>query len=290
MTNTPMRLMSLQLRELILQLPKEHTNHILVTMASKMPSHEQHIGDYGEQDAVLLKKRSPVHPRTVHGQERGRISISHEQHIGDYSEQDAVLLKKRSPVHPRTVHGQERPYKHVYCDDEYPDDVGEPSAACTDPSASSRTHEPHIGDYGEQDAVLLKKRSPVHPRTVHGQERPYKHVYCDDEYPDDVGEPSAACTDPSASSRTHEPHIGDYGEQDAVLLKKRSPVHPRTVHGQERPYKHASNLEKLASADVHPVRVAGAVPEDVFFEHISGAGLSALVLVLFYEYYGRCPE
>ncbi|CAF4872720.1 unnamed protein product [Pieris macdunnoughi] len=164
MTNTPMRLMSLQLRELILQLPKEHTNHILVTMASKMPSHEQHIGDYGEQDAVLLKKRSPVHPRTVHG--------------------------------------QERPYKHVYCDDEYPDEVGEPSAACTDPSASSRSHEPHIaactdssassrshephiGDYGEQDAVLLKKRSPVHPRTVHGQERPYKHVYCDDEYPDE---------------------------------------------------------------------------------------------------------
>ncbi|CAF4872725.1 unnamed protein product [Pieris macdunnoughi] len=87
---------------------------------------------------------------------------------------------------------------------------------------------------------------------------------------------------------SHEQHIGDYGEQDAVLLKKRSPVHPRTVHGQERPYKHcvpcwlkltanevrswcvpeASNLEKRALADVHPVRVAGAVPEDVFFEHI----------------------
>ncbi|CAF4872576.1 unnamed protein product [Pieris macdunnoughi] len=173
------------------------------------------------------------------------------------------------------------------CDDEYPDDVGEPSAACTDPSASSRTHEPHIGDHGEQDAVLPKKRSPVHPRTVHGQERPYKYVYCDDEYPDDVGEPSAACTDPSASSRTHEPHICDHGEQDAVLPKKRSPVYPRMVHGQERPYKYVwtanvvrswcvpevSNLEKRASADVHPVRVADAVPEDVFFELISGAVL-----------------
>ncbi|CAF4872624.1 unnamed protein product [Pieris macdunnoughi] len=198
MTNTPMRLVSLQLRVLILLLPQEH-----------------------------------------------------EPHIGDHGEQDAVLPKKTSPVHPRTVHGQERPYKYVYCDDEYPDEVGEPSAACTDPSASSRTHEPHIGDYGEQDAVLLKKRSPVHPRTVHGQERPYKYVYCDDEYPDEVGEPSAACTDPSASSRTHEPHIGDYGEQDAVLLKKRSPVHPRTVHGQERPYKYVSEII-VGGFDPHP--------------------------------------
>ncbi|CAF4872529.1 unnamed protein product [Pieris macdunnoughi] len=274
-------------------------------------------------------------------------SRTHEPHIGDHGEQDAVLPKKRSPVYPRTVHGQERPYKYVYCDDEYPDDVGEPSAACTDLSASSRTHEPHIGDYGEQDAVLLKKRSPVHPRTVDGKCVPcwlkrtanvvrswcvpetsnlkkrasadvhrmrvagavpedvfFEHISgavlvhianegtftsssCDDEYPDDVGEPSAACTDPSASSRTHEPHIGDHVEQDAVLPKKRSPVYPRTVHGQERPYKYvwtanvvrswcvpeASNLEKRASADVHPVRVAGAVPEDVFFEHISGAVL-----------------
>ncbi|CAF4872609.1 unnamed protein product [Pieris macdunnoughi] len=340
-------------------------------------AHEPHIRDFGEQDAVLLKKRSPVHPRTVLGQERpykyvseiivggfdphppsikerpqcatGSIaartltrkvvgvdaayssSRTHEPHIGDHGEQDAVLPKKRSPVHPRTVHGQERPYMYVYCYDEYPDEVGESSAACTDPSASSRAHEPHIRDFGEQDAVLLKKRSPVHPRTVLGQERPYKYVSeiivggfdphppsikerpqcatgsiaartltrkvvgvdaayfpdCDDEYPDDVGEPSAACTDPSASSRTHEPHIGDHGEQDAVLPKK-SPVHPRTVLGQERPYKYcvpcwlkrtanvvrswcvpeASNLEKRASADVHPVRVAGAVPEDVFFEHI----------------------
>ncbi|CAF4872656.1 unnamed protein product [Pieris macdunnoughi] len=363
-------------------------------------AHEPHIRDFGEQDAVLLKKRSPVHPRTVLGQERpykyvseiivggfdphppsikerpqcatGSIaartltrkvvgvdaayfpdcddeypddvgepsaactdpsasSRTHEPHIGDHGEQDAVLPKKRSPVHPRTVHGQERPYKYVYCYDEYPDEVGESSAACTDPSASSRAHEPHIRDFGEQDAVLLKKRSPVHPRTVLGQERPYKYVSeiivggfdphppsikerpqcatgsiaartltrkvvgvdaayfpdCDDEYPDDVGEPSAACTDPSASSRTHEPHIGDHGEQDAVLPKK-SPVHPRTVLGQERPYMYcvpcwlkrtanvvrswcvpeASNLEKRASADVHPVRVAGAVPEDVFFEHI----------------------
>ncbi|CAF4872537.1 unnamed protein product [Pieris macdunnoughi] len=410
-------------------------------------THEPHIGDHVEQDAVLPKKRSPVYPRTVHGQERpykyvwtanvvrswcvpeasnlekrasadvhpvrvagavpedvffehisGAVLVhianertftssncddeysdevgepsaactdpsassrTHEPHIGDHVEQDAVLPKKRSPVYPRTVHGQERPYKYVCCDDEYPDDVGEPSAACTDPSASSRTHEPHIGDHVEQDAVLPKKRSPVHPRTVHGQERPYKYVCkcvpcwlkrtanvvrswcvpetsnlkkrasadvhrvrvagavpedvffehisgavlvhianegtfpsssCDDEYPDDVGEPSAACTDPSASSRTHEPHIGDHVEQDAVLPKKRSPVYPRTVHGQERPYKNwvpcwlkgtanvvrswcvpeASNLEKRASADVHPVRVAGAVPEDVFFEHISGAVL-----------------
>ncbi|CAF4872634.1 unnamed protein product [Pieris macdunnoughi] len=216
-------------------------------------SHEPHIGDYGEQDAVLLKKRSPVHPRTVLGQERpykhvsactdsSASSRSHEPHIGDYGEQDAVLLKKRSLVHPRTVHGQERPYKHVYCDDEYPDDVGEPSAACTDPSASSRTHEPHIGDHDEQDAVLPKKRSPVHPRTVHD---------CYDEYPDEVGESSAACTDPSASSRAHEPHIRDFGEQDAVLLKKRSPVHPRTVLGQERPYKYVSEII-VGGFDPHP--------------------------------------
>ncbi|CAF4872707.1 unnamed protein product [Pieris macdunnoughi] len=273
--------------------------------SASLRTHEPHIGDNGEQDAVLLKKRSSVHPRTVHEQERpykywvvsiptrllypdevgepsaacsdpSASSRTHEPHICDNGEQDAVLLKKRSSVHPRTVHGQERPYKYVSeiivggfdphppsikerpqcatgsvaartltrkvvgvdaayfpdCDDEYPDDVGEPSAACTDPSAFSRTHEPHIGDHGEQDAVLPKKRSPVHPRTVHGQEN------CDDEYPDEVGEPSAACTDPSASSRTHEPHIGDNGEQDAVLLKKRSSVHPRTVHGQERPYKY----------------------------------------------------
>ncbi|CAF4872586.1 unnamed protein product [Pieris macdunnoughi] len=195
------------------------------------------------------------------------------------------------------------------CDDEYPDDVGEPSAACTDPSASSRTHEPHIGDHGEQDAVLPKKRSPVHPRTVHGQERPYKYVSeiivgGFDPHPPSIKERPQCATGSVAartltrkvvgvdaaysSSRTHEPHIGDHGEQDAVLPKKRSPVHPRTVHGQERPYMYfvpcwlkrtanvvrswcvpeASNLEKRASADVHPVRVAGAVPEDVFFEHI----------------------
>ncbi|CAF4872595.1 unnamed protein product [Pieris macdunnoughi] len=286
MTNTPMRLVSLQLRVLILLLPQEH---------------EPHIGDHGEQDAVLPKKRSPVHPRTVHGQERP-YKLSYYPRLdsfdycwcscgawpassflvlntGDFKcvpcwlkltdnvvrlwcVPEASNLEKRASadVHPECVagafpedvffeHSRRSPGSH--CDDEYPDEVGEPSAACTDPSASSRTHEPHIGDHGEQDAVLPKKRSPVHPRTVLGQERPYKYVYCDDEYPDEVGEPSAACTDPSASSITHEPHIGDHGEQDAVFPMKRSPVHPRTVHGLERPYKHVSEII-VGGFDPHP--------------------------------------
>ncbi|CAF4872682.1 unnamed protein product [Pieris macdunnoughi] len=284
-------------------------------------THEPHIGDHGEQDAVLPKKRSPVHPRTVHGQERPHKYVS-EIIVGGFDPHPPSIKERpqcaTGSVAARTLTRKVVGVDAAYfpdCDDEYPDDVGEPSAACTDPSAFSRTHEPHIGDHGEQDAVLPKKRSPVHPRTVHGQERPHKYVSeiivggfdphppsikerpqcatgsvaartltrkvvgvdaayfpdCDDEYPDDVGEPSAACTDPSAFSRTHEPHIGDHGEQDAVLPKKRSPVHPRTVHGQEMRswcVPEASNLEKRASADVHPVRVAGAVPEDVFFEHI----------------------
>ncbi|CAF4872618.1 unnamed protein product [Pieris macdunnoughi] len=335
MTNTLMTLVSLQLCVLILQLPQEHTNHILVTMASKMPFSRR-------RDHQCIQGRCTVR--------RGRICMYFvpcwlkrtANVVRSWCVPEASNLEKRASadVHPVRVAGavpEDVFFEHIrrspgsHCYDEYPDEVGESSAACTDPSASSRAHEPHIRDFGEQDAVLLKKRSPVHPRTVLGQERPYKYVSeiivggfdphppsikerpqcatgsiaartltrkvvgvdaayfpdCDDEYPDDVGEPSAACTDPSASSRTHEPHIGDHGEQDAVLPKK-SPVHPRTVLGQERPYKYcvpcwlkrtanvvrswcvpeASNLEKRASADVHPVRVAGAVPEDVFFEHI----------------------
>ncbi|CAF4872670.1 unnamed protein product [Pieris macdunnoughi] len=212
MTNTPMRLVSLQLRVLILLLPQEH---------------EPHIGDHGEQDAVLPKKRSPVHPRTVHGQERPYKLVCALLVETDCQCSAVMIAMTNTPM--RLVSLQLRVLILLL----------------------PQEHEPHIGDYGEQDAVLLKKRSPVHPRTVHGQERPYKYVYCDDEYPDEVGEPSAACTDPSASSRTHEPHIGDYGEQDAVLLKKRSPVHPRTVHGQERPYKYVSEII-VGGFDPHP--------------------------------------
>ncbi|CAF4820526.1 unnamed protein product [Pieris macdunnoughi] len=65
------------------------------------------------------------------------------------------------------------------------------------------------------EAINPEKRASadVHPVRVAGT----VPSDCDDEYPDDVGEPSAACASPAASSRTLEPHMGEHGDQDTVM-------------------------------------------------------------------------